>query len=70
MAKTTTNDTSKKLDAVDEDDIFYYIGVRASPFATDCAVFGLPPSEMSAIRSRFSLSSGTPDVMNGIMIKG
>lgn len=68
MATTTT---SKKQDAVDEDDdIFYYIGVKASPFATDCAVFGLPPKEASALRSRFPLSPSSPNVVNGIVLKG
>lgn len=63
--------TSKKQDAVDEDDdIFYYIGVKASPFATDCAVFGLPPKEASALRSRFPLSPSSPNVVNGITLKG
>lgn len=72
MAKTTTPDaTSKKLDAADEDeDTFYYIGVKASPFASDCSVFGLPPTEGSALRSRFPLSASSPNVVNGIMLKG
>lgn len=68
MAKTTT---SKKLDAtIEDDEIFYYIGVRSSPFAADCAVFGLTPHEASALRSRFPLTPGSPDVVNGIVIKG
>jgi len=68
MATTTT---SKKQDAADEDDdIFYYIGVKASPFATDCAIFGLPPKEISALRSRFPLSPSSSNVVNGIMLKG
>ncbi|RLU17108.1 hypothetical protein DMN91_011177 [Ooceraea biroi] len=72
MAKTTTSDaTSKKLDAtVEDDEIFYYIGVKASPFATDCVVFGLMPYEAAALRSRFPLTPGSPDVVNGIVIKG
>jgi len=68
MAETTT---SKKLDTtIEDDEIFYYIGVRASPFAADCVVFGLMPYEASALRSRFPLSPDNPDIINGIVIKG
>lgn len=71
MAKTTSNVTSKKLDVVDDDDeIYYYVGVRASPFATDCAVFGLSTGEQAALRTHFPLASESSDVINGILIKG
>lgn len=69
----TTNTTSKKQNVTiveEDDDIFYYVGVKASPFATDCAVFGLPPKEASALRSRFPLSPSSTNVVNGIMLKG
>lgn len=75
MANTTTNVKTKKLvdvnDADDVDDeIFYYIGVRASPFATDCSVFGLSSDEQTALRSRFPKTPDNTDIINGIMIKG
>ncbi|KAL0123618.1 hypothetical protein PUN28_005853 [Cardiocondyla obscurior] len=66
-----TTSTSKKQDVADEeDDIFYYIGVKASPFAPECVVFGLSPKEVSAIRSRFPLSPANADILNGVKIKG
>ncbi|CAL1678925.1 unnamed protein product [Lasius platythorax] len=67
---TTPNVTSKKDAADEDDDTFYYVGVRASPFAADCAVFGLPSKETSALRSRFPLSPSSTNVVNGIMLKG
>lgn len=70
MAKTTKNTVPKKLDAVDDDEIFYYVGIKASPYATDCAVFGLPSEEVSALRSRFPQTPSHEQVVNGIMIKG
>lgn len=61
---------SRKLDAMEDDEISYYVGVKGSPFAADCAVFGLSSRETSALRSRFPLSPSNADVVNGIMIKG
>ncbi|XP_017767309.1 PREDICTED: uncharacterized protein LOC108555796 isoform X2 [Eufriesea mexicana] len=57
-----------KLANVINDENYYYIGVKASPFAIDCAVFGLNPDEVSALSKRFP-NSGT-NVLNGVMIKG
>ncbi|XP_012226302.1 uncharacterized protein [Linepithema humile] len=54
----------------DDDDTLYYIGVKASPFASDSAIFGLPPEEVTALRSRFPLCPSCPNVVNGIMFKG
>ena len=50
------------------DESYYYVGVKASPFATDCVVFGLNSDEILALSKRFP-NSGT-DVVNGTMIKG
>lgn len=66
----TTTNSKKKIIVDEDDDTLYYIGVKASPFATDCAVFGLQPKETSALRSRFPLSPSVTNVMNGIMLKG
>ncbi|XP_011693415.1 PREDICTED: uncharacterized protein LOC105453290 isoform X4 [Wasmannia auropunctata] len=62
--------TTKQTIVGDEDDTFYYIGVKASPFATDCAVFGLSPKEIAALRTRFPLAAGSTNVLNAIMLKG
>ncbi|XP_018397545.1 PREDICTED: uncharacterized protein LOC108775624 [Cyphomyrmex costatus] len=68
---TTTDSKKQDTTPVDEDDdIFYYVGVKASPFAADSAVFGLPPKEVSALRCRFPLSPCSTNVVNGIMLKG
>lgn len=47
---------------------YCYIAVKGSPFAMDCAAFGLSDDEVVALSKRFP-SSGT-DVINGVMIKG
>lgn len=49
-------------------DTYYYIAVKGSPFATDCAVFGLNQDEIVALTKRFP-NSGT-DVVNGVLMKG
>ncbi|EFN64625.1 hypothetical protein EAG_03777 [Camponotus floridanus] len=65
----TTSNVKKDV-ADEDDDTFYYVGVRASPFAADCVVFGLPSKETSALHSRFPLSSTSTNIVNGIMLKG
>ncbi|XP_018301672.1 uncharacterized protein [Mycetomoellerius zeteki] len=70
---TTTNSKKQDTTAGDEDDNdvdFYYVGVKASPFAADSTVFGLTPKEVSALRCRFELSPGSVNVVNGIRLKG
>ncbi|XP_076396152.1 uncharacterized protein LOC100877259 isoform X5 [Megachile rotundata] len=57
-----------KLANVISDENYYYVGVKASPFANDCVVFGLNSDEISALSKRFP-NSGS-DVVNGVMIKG
>lgn len=57
-----------KLANVINDENYYYVGVKASPFANDCVVFGLNSDEILALSKRFP-NSGS-DVVNGVMIKG
>ncbi|KAK1127831.1 hypothetical protein K0M31_003323 [Melipona bicolor] len=57
-----------KLASVINDESYYYVGVKANPFATDCVVFGLNSDEILALSKRFP-NSGS-DVINGTMIKG
>lgn len=49
-------------------DTYHYVAVKGSPFATDCAVFGLAKDEVVALTARFP-NSGT-EVVNGVIIKG
>lgn len=64
----TENAAIGKVASVIDDEHYYYVGVKASPFATDCVVFGLTTREIVALSKRFP-NSGT-DVINGVMIKG
>ncbi|KAK2587932.1 hypothetical protein KPH14_004020 [Odynerus spinipes] len=47
---------------------YYYVGVKASPYATESAVFGLSSDETMALTKRFE--STVSPVVNGVMIKG
>lgn len=46
----------------------YYIAVKASLHASDTAVFGLEPVEVTALFERFPGSS--KNIINGVLIKG
>ena len=46
---------------------FYYIAVKGSPFASDCAIFGLTNDETVALSKRFP-NPGM--VVNGVTMKG
>lgn len=49
------------------DDIFYYVFVKGSMYASDSAVFGLENQEIQAIAKKFN--SPCKEIENGIMFK-
>ncbi|XP_012254850.1 uncharacterized protein LOC105685395 [Athalia rosae] len=59
---------SEKLVSMISAENYAYIAVKGSPFATDCAVFGLSREEIVALTRRFPNSG--QNVINGVMIKG
>lgn len=62
------NAAIRKLASVLNDENYYYVGVKASPFASDCVAFGLNSDEILALSKLFP-NSGT-DAVNGVVIKG
>lgn len=62
------NELIEKVTNIVNDEDYYYVGVRASPFATDCVVFGLTSDEIVALNKRFP-NSGS-DMVNGVLIRG
>lgn len=59
---------SEKLVSMIAAENYTYVAVKGSPFANDCAVFGLSKEESLALTTRFP-NSGQP-VVNGVTIKG
>lgn len=59
---------SEKLVHIIGSENYYYIAVKGSPFASDCAVFGLTHDEILALNKRFPNSG--PNVINGVAVKG
>ena len=57
-----------KLASVISDEGYYYVGVNASPFSSDCTVFGLNSEEILALSKRFPNSGAVAS--NGVIIKG
>lgn len=49
------------------DDIYYYVFVKGSLYASDTQVFGLEPQEIQALSKKFS--SQAKQVENGVMFK-
>ncbi|XP_033178360.1 uncharacterized protein LOC105680196 isoform X3 [Bombus impatiens] len=68
MSQSVNTSVGKLANEVNDDENYYYVGVKASPFANDCVVFGLNSDEILALSKRFP-NSGS-DVVNGTMIKG
>lgn len=56
-----------KVDDVISDENYYYVGVKGSPFSSDCVVFGLNPDESLALTKRFAEAGS---VTNGLLMKG
>ncbi|CAL7951423.1 unnamed protein product [Xylocopa violacea] len=62
------NATLGKLDSVMNDDNYYYVGVKASPYSSTSVVFGLNSDEAWALFKRFP--DHGPSVKNGFTING
>ncbi|XP_078050849.1 uncharacterized protein LOC144477207 [Augochlora pura] len=60
----------KELANAITDENYYYIGVKASPFAKDSVVFGLKDNEVLALAKRFQSSDYIKTVENGVIIQG
>lgn len=59
---------SEKLASMICAENYSYVAVKGSPFANDCAVFGLSREETVALTTRFPNSG--QNVINGVTIKG
>lgn len=68
MSQSVNTSVGKLANEMNDDENYYYVGVKASPFANDCVVFGLNSDEILALSKRFP-NSGS-EVVNGTMIKG
>ncbi|XP_014212235.1 ankyrin repeat domain-containing protein 39-like [Copidosoma floridanum] len=64
----TENKMTEKLAQIISSESYYYIAVKGSPFAVDCAVFGLTSAEVLALSKRFPPTGA--EIVNGIVIKG
>lgn len=70
MPKDQNADKPKDQKDAYEEDHLYYVGVRGSPYANECAVFGLMEDEAVALKHRHKTPPTQNNVLNGIMLKG
>lgn len=46
-------ENGSELNLPEDDYIYYYVGVKASPYGSNCTVYGLTPEEIQALSKRF-----------------